>query len=284
MFSSRTAQPLVLFCAKKRQTKRFLSQLGATDFPLIWITERDQIAPRTQEGDFHQFAEPTVGSKALLVDQITLWQPALTFFDLDHHALPWQEWMPLLKSVPASRRFPVIAFANRCDARISALGHRYGADDVLSWKEVSAHAARIVKEYARVPDFSAIEAFCQRPLSPYAEKGIALFNRGLYFEAHEALEEALKLETSTQGELYRAILQVAVAYLQIRRKNYRGALKMFMRLRQWLYPLPERCQGVDVAALRMDVAQAYRHLRALGAERMDAFDLELLRPVRLLTD
>jgi len=49
-------------------------------------------------------------------------------------------------------------------------------------------------------------------------------------------------------ELYRAILQVGIAYYQIERGNHRGALKMLLRSVQWLAMLPDRCQGIDVTA------------------------------------
>jgi hypothetical protein len=73
-------------------------------------------------------------------------------------------------------------------------------------------------------------------------------------------------------ELYRAVLQVAVAYLQIERGNYAGAVKMFLRVRQWLAPLPDVCRSLDVAGLRADVERAYARLLELGPKRLDEFD------------
>jgi hypothetical protein len=70
-----------------------------------------------------------------------------------------------------------------------------------------------------------------------------------------------------------------VAYLQIERGNYNGALKMFLRVRQWIDPLPERCRGVEVARLRADAKAAYEHLQALGRERVSEFDRGLFHPV-----
>jgi len=97
----------------------------------------------------------------------------------------------------------------------------------------------------------ALSEACSEQLSQRAIQGIELFNRGEYFEAHEVLEEAWREDHGLTRELYRAMLQVAVAYLQIERGNYRGSMKMFIRLRKWIEPLPEVCRGVDVAQLRM---------------------------------
>ena len=100
-------------------------------------------------------------------------------------------------------------------------------------------------------------------------------------EAHEELELAWKAESRPIRELYRGVLQVAVAYLHITRGNYPGALKMFLRLRQWLDPLPDECLGVNVAQLRTDARAARTALEALGPDQLDQFDLRLLKPVRV---
>ena len=74
---------------------------------------------------------------------------------------------------------------------------------------------------------------------------------------------------------------MAVAYLHITRRNYRGALKMFLRLRQWLDPLPDECLGVNVAQLRSDVQITLAALETIGPDRLDEFDLTLLKPVQV---
>jgi len=129
---------------------------------------------------------------------------------------------------------------------------------------------------------NALDPTAEGRLSEHAVKGIALFNRGEYFEAHEELEHAWKEEPRPARELYRGILQIAVTYLQITRRNYVGAIKMFARARRWLAPLPDACRGVNVAALRNDAAAARAALEALGAERIDEFDVSQLNPVRVV--
>ena len=70
-------------------------------------------------------------------------------------------------------------------------------------------------------------------------EGITLFNQGKFYQCHDALEEAWKQDRSLGRDLYRAILQIGIAYYQIKRGNYRGGLKMLLRVRQWLDPLYE---------------------------------------------
>jgi hypothetical protein len=68
--------------------------------------------------------------------------------------------------------------------------------------------------------------------------------------------------------------------LQIERKNYKGAVKMFLRLRQWITPLPAECRGVDIARLKDDSQQVYERLIALGPENMAEYEAGLFQPVR----
>ena len=140
----------------------------------------------------------------------------------------------------------------------------------------------LIQQHARLPNPVAAQAAATGSLSEHARHGIALFNQGEYFEAHEELEHAWNEEEDLGRELYRGILQIAVAYLQITRRNYNGAIKMFLRARQWLDPLPEVCRGVDVAALRQDAAEVRAALETLGAERIGEFDPSQLKPVILI--
>ena len=120
---------------------------------------------------------------------------------------------------------------------------------------------------------------CSAPLHPQAIEGIRLFNSGRYFEAHEALEDAWKEEKGGIRELYRGILQVAVVYLHITRKNYNGALKVYGQSTKWLKDWPETCRGVDVGMLRRDAQAVFEEVQRLGSENIAQFDRSLLKPV-----
>jgi hypothetical protein len=120
---------------------------------------------------------------------------------------------------------------------------------------------------------------CEATLHPKALEGLELFNHGQYFEAHEALEAAWRDETGPVRNLYRGILQVAVVYLHITRCNYPGAMKVYRRSLRWLNPWPECCRGVSVGLLRQDLEAVIQKVSALGPERLNMFDLSLLKPV-----
>jgi len=120
---------------------------------------------------------------------------------------------------------------------------------------------------------------CLGELHPQAIIGIKLFNKGEYFEAHEALELAWRDEQEAIREVYRGILQIGVAYYHILKGNYRGAMKMFERAKKWLAGYPSPCRGLDLNRLKKDAAAAEKHLLELGHENINQFDQHLFKPI-----
>ena len=120
---------------------------------------------------------------------------------------------------------------------------------------------------------------CNAPLHPRAADGLRLFNAGEYFESHEALEDAWNAERGKVRDLYRGILQTAVVYLHITRRNYDGALKVYARSQRWLKDWSAVCRGIQVDELRRNAETVMIELRRLGKENIGEFDLSLLKPV-----
>jgi CheY-like chemotaxis protein len=220
--------------------------------------------------------EPLAGRGAIFIRRLAEWQPALIIVELSSTAIPWAEWIAAAKSSPATRRIPVLAFGPHTDLALRETALDAGVDAVVAKSRLVTALPELIQQYARVFDYAGLQSDCSGRPSALALKGMALFNARQYFEAHEELELAWKEETGPVRELYRGILQVAVAYLHINRRNFRGALKMFLRLRQWLDPLPDECLGVDVARLRADALAARARLEELGPERMLEFNVEEL--------
>ncbi len=215
-----------------------------------------------------------------LFRQLTEWQPALLIIDLGNKNIPWMQWIATLKSSPATRRLPILCYGPHVEEQLLADAKRVGADEVVPRSRFASAMPRLIQDLALQPDRAAVESACAEALSPAAEAGIDSFNRGEYYQAHEELEAAWNEDKGAGRDLYRSILQVAVAYYQVERGNYRGALKMLLRVRQWLAPLPDVCRGVDVARLREDVALLQDTLTELGPQHVDQVDRSLFRPVR----
>jgi predicted metal-dependent hydrolase len=85
-------------------------------------------------------------------------------------------------------------------------------------------------------------------------RGVALFNEGEYWEAHEAWEE-LWLEAKPPLRLFvQGLIQLAAAWHHVRRGNHRGAERLFRSGLEKLAPYRPVYAGIDVsdAAARAD--------------------------------
>jgi predicted metal-dependent hydrolase len=195
----------------------------------------------------------------------------------------WRFWTATPKASPATRRIPIILAAEDPDARHGALSS--GADLTLTPAELLEQLRQLVTDYARVPDPAVLEELdcqCREPLPPRAVEGVEKFNAGEYYRQHDLFEAQWVDTEGPVRDLYRAILQVGVAYYQIERGNYRGALKMLLRSVQWLSILPDVCQGVDVKQLREDSYRVRAELERLGEVDFASFDRGLIKPLKLV--
>lgn len=242
------------------------------------VGEEDPNAPQEKPG------ESLHGRQGKLFEKITDWQPALLLFDLTNADIPWQRWIPVLKSSPATRRIPIMCFGPHEDVALMTEARRVGADHVLARSRFTADMPGLFQEHARVPDQDTLAATCAEPLPPLVIRGLEMFNEGQYYKCHDDLEEAWRQDETPGRDLYRGILQVGIAYFQIERGNYRGAVKMLLRVRQWLDPLPPVCRGVNVGKLRNAAARVHAELVALGPEKIESFDRSLFQPVEYDVD
>src|SRR3990170_2483973 len=229
--------PLILgFVADLFFVVKIQSIADKLNYRVKWIESADQIAPPDPNPPSTQLGEHITGRGAALLDNITSWQPAIIIFDLNNQAIPWVEWISLVTSVSATRRIPVLCFGSHTDSESIKLAKSAGAKAVVARSGITRRLPGLIQKYARVTDREALADSCSRPLSEAAIRGLEEFNRGAYFEAHEYLEKAWMSDMSVGRDLYRAILQIAVAYYQILRGNYNGAIKIFLRVRQWIDP------------------------------------------------
>lgn len=123
---------------------------------------------------------------------------------------------------------------------------------------------------------------CGCALPAQALEAIALFNAGEYYKQHDILEALWMATESPVRELYRAILQIGIAYYHTEAGNWRGALKMLDRGLRWADLAPTRCQGVDVEALRQNARRLRRAIVEAGPGHLDRVDRALLTPVPML--
>ena len=65
-------------------------------------------------------------------------------------------------------------------------------------------------------------------------EGVALFNRGEYFEAHEVWEDWWRDCPASERRFAQALIQAAVAVYHYRRGNYAGASRLFHSGRRYM--------------------------------------------------
>lgn len=199
---------------------------------------------------------------------------------VDSEDVNWITWTSTPKSSPATRRIPIMLISD--DKSIRENVAIQGADVAIPRADLNL---KRVNEIARIPDPEKIEQLkcdCQDPLPELAQEGLRQFNAGEYYQQHDSFEEQWMATEAPVRDLYRAVLQVGVAYFQIERGNYRGALKMLQRSVQWLVILPDLCQGINVKKLREDSFRVRAELERLGEDRLSDFDMSLIHGVEYI--
>jgi len=236
--------------------------LQVIEQPQAFGGEAAELAPRPA------LTEPLAGLESMLVRRLSSQRPALLLFDLSSQHLPWQHWIQVLKTSAATRRIPLVAFGPHVEEAALEAARAAGADQVLTRGQLQRGLARVLQTWAERPVEVELQQGCAGSLSALAVEGIALHNRGAYFEAHEKLEHAWLQAGEFEGYLYRALLQVSVAHLHLANGNLAGAVKLLMRVHRWLDPLPDTCRGVELASLRDSVGELRATLyRALDEGR-----------------
>lgn len=255
------------------------------DKPVVIITGRPAWQPRADallQGLGYQV--DWYGERTGYVARLTDDHAALVLVDGD--ADGWAFWVTTPKVSPATRRIPVVVVA--ADDAVREVAAMAGADFALTPANLLDELPDLLEEHARQlspGDAAHLATQCGEPLPEDAREAIRLFNAGHYYKQHDAFEALWMAEPGPIRDLYRAILQVGVAYYQVQRDNARGALKILLRSMQWLNVLPDVCQGVDVARLRADALRLREALEALpeGAS-LDALDPALLGQVYLIDE
>ncbi|MCA9932790.1 MAG: DUF309 domain-containing protein [Ardenticatenaceae bacterium] len=252
-------------------------------FKVEWIENANKIDSTNLSDLKEPPGEMLHGRNGKLFEKVTAWQPALLLFDLTNQDIPWQTWIPALKTSPATRRIPIMCFGPHVNVALMTEAKRVGADLVLARSRFASDMGTLFEKHARTQDSVALNTACAEPLPELVRTGIELFNQGDYYKCHDALEKAWMADKSMGRDLYRGLLQVGIALYQIQQGNYRGAVKMLLRVRQWLGPLPTICRGVHVAALRENAQKIYEHVHHLGPEHLDAFDWSLVSAIEYET-
>jgi len=239
--------------------------------PVVVILTPDLFtATSLEEAVRAQGGEPvTVTTPQEFLEAVDRRFPVLAAVDLQTPG-DWAQAIRRCKLRPHTRHTPIYAFGSHVDTETLRRARQAGADYVWARSRMAREWPQVVARHLR-PAVREL-AGCQDPLSRAAARGLLLFNQGDYFEQHEYLEEAWRAEERPVREMYQGILQVGVAFLQIQRGNWAGAIKLFRRGLPRLRDLPPVCQGVQVGKFREAAEAIHREITRLGPEGLAQFD------------
>lgn len=197
--------------------------------------------------------------------------PALVVVDL---AADWQESVRRAKSLPETKRIPIIAFGSPEDPDALRAAREIGCEYV----RLRAHFIDELPDLIQLvlhPPTRWIEGWDAAP-PPLLCRGVEQFNCREYWECHETLEMLWRAEPRPVRDLYQGVLQVGVAFHHLVNRNYAGTLKMLRRGLPRLRDLPEVCQGLRVAELHRDARAIHDRIVALGPDRVAELDADTL--------
>lgn len=86
-------------------------------------------------------------------------------------------------------------------------------------------------------------------MNHHYQAGVALFNSGHYWHAHEEWEICWKSATEPDATFFKGIIQAAAALVQWQRGNLRGLRRNWAKARPRLVALPPHMHTLDLHTL-----------------------------------
>jgi len=99
---------------------------------------------------------------------------------------------------------------------------------------------------------SIVEAF---------DRGIELFDRRRFFEAHECFEFIWRASPADERSFWKGLTQYAAALCHCQRDNTRGALALMARASAYLVAYPSPYRGVEIHKLLEAAASMAREIQ-----------------------
>jgi uncharacterized protein len=96
------------------------------------------------------------------------------------------------------------------------------------------------------------------------QRGLELFNKGEFFDAHEVLEDVWRAAPAGEKKFLQGLIQVAVGLHHHSRGNLAGARSLLARANRNLSMYPARHGGIELEALRTEVRLWVRKLEGGG--------------------
>jgi len=97
--------------------------------------------------------------------------------------------------------------------------------------------------------------------------GIAMFNRGEFFEAHEEMEKAMNLleDDTSDWDFYRGMLRASVANHKLGQSETASAQLHLRAALKFLEPYPDRHRGIQLREFRSALTMELSRLESSAA-------------------
>jgi predicted metal-dependent hydrolase len=106
-----------------------------------------------------------------------------------------------------------------------------------------------------------------------------LFNRGLFYESHDVLEELwLPVRRTPEGSFYKGLIQLAGAFVHLQKNRLRPAAALFKLAWNNLHPYPPVHEGLDLPVV-IELIEVW--LRRLESGNFEVNPLTLEKPPEL---
>ena len=107
----------------------------------------------------------------------------------------------------------------------------------------------------------------QTDLRQHLVRGVELFNAGDFFEAHEAMEEAMEQAGGGEDwEFYLGLLRASVANHKLTQGEIGSAILHLDAAMRFLAPYSDRHQGVKLRELRYALSRQLAQLRKISQD------------------
>ena len=114
------------------------------------------------------------------------------------------------------------------------------------------------------------------------QQAALLWQHHLFFEFHELLEEVWMEWRGPERPFLQGLIQLGVAFYQIQRNNYRGAMSMFRNGLPRVEPHAPRYCGVDLKKFLEQIEKCRQHVARLGPGRCHHFDWAMIPPLKVV--
>jgi predicted metal-dependent hydrolase len=105
------------------------------------------------------------------------------------------------------------------------------------------------------------------------DKGLELFNAGLFWEAHEAWESAWLVEGGDVRQMLQGLIQIAAGYFKaLVHRRPRAAAKLLASGLAKLEPIPDSLAGLRLEPLRRAVATTIDEAQGWERGKRDGID------------